>query len=50
MSATLGIATLAYAPYAMFNYLCPLIAMFYGYWNIAQKPLEPAKSEAAVSV
>ena len=40
MSATLGIATVAYAPYAFFNYLCPIIAVIYGYWNIAQKPLE----------
>ena len=40
MSATLGIATFAYLPYAFFNYLCPVIAIFYGYWHIAQKPLE----------
>ena len=48
MSATLGIATMAYAPYAMFNYLCPIIAVIYGYWNIAQKPLEPQKEGLAV--
>jgi NhaC family Na+:H+ antiporter len=47
MSATLGIATLAYAPYAMFNYLCPIIAIIYGYWHIGQKPLE-VKEEMAV--
>jgi NhaC family Na+:H+ antiporter len=40
MSATLGISTLAYLPYTFFNYLCPIIAIFYGYWHIAQKPLE----------
>jgi Na+:H+ antiporter, NhaC family len=40
MAATLGIATVEYAPYAFFNYLCPIIAVFYGYYNIAQKPLE----------
>ena len=40
MSATLGVATFSYAPYAFFNLLCPLIAIFYGYYNIAQKPLE----------
>lgn len=40
MSATLGIATLSYAPFAFFNYLCPIIAVIYGYTGIAQKPLE----------
>jgi NhaC family Na+:H+ antiporter len=40
MSATLGIATLSYAPFTFFNYLCPIIAVIYGYANIAQKPLE----------
>jgi NhaC family Na+:H+ antiporter len=40
MSATLGIATFTYAPFAFFNYLCPIIAVIYGYTNIAQKPLE----------
>lgn len=40
MSATLGVATFSYAPFAFFNYLCPLIAVFYGFYNIAQKPLE----------
>ena len=40
MSATLGVATFSYAPFAFFNYLCPLIAVIYGFYNIAQKPLE----------
>ena len=40
MAATLGVSTFSYAPFAFFNYICPLIAIFYGYWNIAQKPLE----------
>jgi NhaC family Na+:H+ antiporter len=40
MSATLGVATFSYAPFAFFNYLCPLIAVIYGFSNIAQKPLE----------
>jgi len=40
MSATLGVATFSYAPYAFFNYMCPLVAVIYGYYNIAQKPLE----------
>ena len=38
MSATLGIATLSYAPYAFFNLFCPLVAIAYGYFHIALKP------------
>lgn len=41
MSATLGVATFSYAPYAFFNLVCPLIAIAYGYAQFAQKPLEP---------
>jgi NhaC family Na+:H+ antiporter len=40
MSATLGVATFSYAPYAFFNLLCPVIAIAYGYLNFALKPLE----------
>jgi NhaC family Na+:H+ antiporter len=45
MSATLGVATFSYAPFAFFNYLCPVIAIFYGFYNIAQKPLEPEHTQ-----
>jgi Na+:H+ antiporter, NhaC family len=48
MSATLGVATFSYAPYAFFNLLCPLIAIIYGYLHIALKPLE-APSEAVAA-
>lgn len=34
MAGTLGIATLTYAPWAVFNYICPLIGIFYGLMNI----------------
>jgi len=40
MSATLGIATFSYAPFAFFNLLCPVIAIIYAFLNVAQKPLE----------
>jgi len=40
MSATLGVATFAYAPFAVFNYLCPVIAIIYGYFHLALKPAE----------
>ena len=42
MAATLGIATFAYAPFAFFNLLCPVIAIVYGYTHFALKPAEPA--------
>ena len=41
MSATLGVATFSYAPYAFFNLLCPLIAIAYGFLRIAIKPADP---------
>jgi NhaC family Na+:H+ antiporter len=42
MSATLGVATFSYAPFAFFNLLCPLVAILYGHLHFALKPLEPA--------
>ncbi|GHD15538.1 Na+/H+ antiporter NhaC [Halioglobus japonicus] len=38
MSATLGVATFTYAPYAFFNLACPIIAIIYGYLHFALKP------------
>ncbi len=40
MSATLGVSTFYYAPFAFFNLLCPLVAIFYGYYQIKLPPLE----------
>lgn len=40
MSATLGVATFSYAPFAFFNLLCPVVAIIYGYAHFALKPLE----------
>lgn len=39
MSATLGVATFSYAPYAFFNLACPVLAIVFAFANIAQKPL-----------
>jgi NhaC family Na+:H+ antiporter len=47
MSATLGVATLSYAPFAFFNLACPVLAVIYGYWHIGQKPAEAVAAEAA---
>ena len=49
MSATLGIATFTYLPFAFFNYLCPIIAIIYGYRQIAQKPLSDEERAHAAS-
>lgn len=40
MSATLGIATFTYAPFAVFNFVCPIIAVIFAFTGFAQKPLE----------
>ena len=40
MAATLGVATVQYAPFALFNLLCPLLAIIYGFAGFALKPLE----------
>lgn len=40
MSSTLGIATLTYAPYAILNWLNPLISIFYGYTGITMEKLD----------
>ena len=44
MAATLGVATFDYAPYAIFNLACPLIAVAFGYLAFKQKPaaVQPA--------
>ncbi len=47
MAATLGVATFSYAPFAFFNLLCPLIAICYGFFNFALKPLEETIPVAA---
>ena len=47
MAATLGVATLAYAPFAFFNWLNPLIALLYGIFCIKILPLADEQDEAA---
>ncbi|CAA0099747.1 Malate-2H(+)/Na(+)-lactate antiporter [Halioglobus japonicus] len=50
MSATLGVATFSYAPFAFFNLLCPLVAILYGYTHFALKPLEAQAGDAPANV
>ncbi len=44
MSATLGVSTFVYAPYAFFNLLCPIIAIIYGYSQIALTTIDSQPS------
>ena len=39
-AATLGVATLAYLPFAFFNWLSPIVTMLYGWFNITIHPLD----------
>ena len=47
MSATLGASTFMYAPFAFFNILCPIIAVIYGYSQIALQEHRPATDKQA---
>jgi len=49
MSATLGVATFSYAPFAFFNLLCPVIAIIFGFTHFALKPLEADGDTALAS-
>jgi NhaC family Na+:H+ antiporter len=40
MAATLGVATFAYLPFAFFNLINPLVAIYYGYTGITIKHLD----------
>jgi NhaC family Na+:H+ antiporter len=43
MASTLGVATIAYLPYAFFNLVCPLISASYAYFNFKIEPLDETK-------
>ena len=40
MSATLGVATIAYLPFNFFCWISPIISMLYGWFNITIEPLD----------
>lgn len=40
-AGTLGIATLAYAPYCFFNLISPVVSVLYGYMNVKIAPINP---------
>ncbi|PJA04562.1 MAG: sodium:proton antiporter, partial [Flavobacteriales bacterium CG_4_10_14_0_2_um_filter_35_18] len=43
-SGVLGVDTLAYIPYAIFNYLSPFMTLFYAAFNIKIRMLIDAKT------
>ncbi len=49
MAATLGVATLSYAPYAFFNWINPIVAIIYGFLNIKIVPLKEKKEPAVIA-
>lgn len=44
-SATLGVATIAYLPFAFFNWLSPLVTLVYGWLGITIHPLDEETKE-----
>jgi NhaC family Na+:H+ antiporter len=46
MASTLGVATIAYLPYAFFNLVCPLISAAYAHYDFKIERLEPETAEA----
>ncbi|MCW3172857.1 Na+/H+ antiporter NhaC [Shewanella subflava] len=40
MASTLGVATVAYLPYAFFNLICPCVSASYAYFNFKIEPLD----------
>jgi NhaC family Na+:H+ antiporter len=44
-SATLGVATIAYLPFAFFNWLSPLVTLIYGWLGITIHPIDEATKE-----
>ena len=45
MAATLGVATFSYAPYAIFNFVNPLLAIAVAYWGARAFPRGPKAEE-----
>lgn len=45
MASTMGVATAAYAPFAFFNLLSPIIAVIFGYVGFSIAPLEETEGD-----
>ncbi|MCL1056678.1 Na+/H+ antiporter NhaC [Shewanella gelidimarina] len=46
MAGTLGVATIAYLPYAFFNLVCPLISAAYAHYDFKIERIEPETAES----
>lgn len=44
MSTTLGVATIAYAPYCFLNLINPLVSIFYGFTGITMEKIDKTKA------
>ncbi|MBK7874387.1 MAG: Na+/H+ antiporter NhaC [Planctomycetes bacterium] len=44
MTAVLGVATVAYAPYAFLNWLCPIVSIVYGFTGISITKISDAEA------
>ena len=49
MAATLGVATLAYLPFAFLNLINPLISMFYGFTGLTMVKLNDTEDALETS-
>lgn len=49
MASTLGVATIAYLPYAFFNLVCPFVSAGYAYFNFKIEPLDTSAAEEAIA-
>jgi NhaC family Na+:H+ antiporter len=47
MAQTLGVATFAYAPFAFFNLINPIVALIYGFTGVTIAKAEPVELETA---
>lgn len=50
MASTLGVATIAYLPYAFFNLVCPFISAGYAYFNFKIEPLVETEASSEEEV
>ena len=48
MTVTLGVHPLQYLPYAIFNWLCPILAIIYGYTNFKIAYTDKVEEEQAI--
>ena len=46
MSATLGVSTLAYLPFAVFNFVSPIISLLWGFTGFKIERMPPVQEDA----